>query len=100
VKAQQRAILAKGPSLSDADRAALAELTAREDIRLPITVHWNRPERRATIEIQDRSVSLAEGEWSKWVTLEFRVNFLVRLHGMVQLFLIRADKELQLYISP
>jgi predicted AlkP superfamily phosphohydrolase/phosphomutase len=100
VKAQQRAILAKGPSLADADKAALAELTAREDIRLPITVHWNRPERRATIEIDGKSISLAEGEWSKWVTLEFRVNFLVRLHGMVQLFLIRADKELQLYISP
>jgi len=100
VKAQQRAILAKGPALADADKAALAELTAREDIRLPVTIHWNRPERRATIEIQDSSVSLAEGEWSKWVTLEFRVNFLVRLHGMVQLFLIRADKELQLYISP
>jgi predicted AlkP superfamily phosphohydrolase/phosphomutase len=100
VKAQQRAILARGPSLSDADKAALAELTAREDIRLPITVHWNRPERKATIEIDGKSLSLAEGEWSKWVTLEFRVNFLVRLHGMVQLFLIRADKELQLYISP
>ena len=28
------------------------------------------------------------------------MNFLVRLHGMVQLFLIRADTELQLYISP
>ena len=100
VKAQQRAILAKGPSVSDADKAALAELTAREDIRLPVTVHWNRPERRATIEIDGKSISLAENEWSKWVTLEFRVNFLVRLHGMVQLFLIRADTELQLYISP
>jgi len=100
VKAQQRAILAKGPARSDADHATLADLAAREDIRLPITIHWNRPERRATIEIQDTSISLAEGDWSKWVTLEFRVNFLVRLHGMVQLFLVRADKELQLYISP
>ena len=100
VKAQQRAILARGPSLSDADKAALAELTAREDIRLPITVHWNRPERKATIEIDGKSLSLAEGEWSKWVTLEFRVNFLVRLHGMVQLYLASATDELQLYVSP
>ncbi len=100
VKAQQRKILAKGPALSDADKAELADLTAREDIRLPITVHWNRPERRATIEIDGHSIGLAEGEWSKWVTLEFRVNLLLRMHGMVQLFLVRADKELQLYISP
>jgi predicted AlkP superfamily phosphohydrolase/phosphomutase len=100
VKAQQRKILAKGPALSDADKTELADLTAREDIRLPITVHWNRPERRATIEIDGHSIGLAEGEWSKWVTLEFRVNLLMRMHGMVQLFLVRADKELQLYISP
>jgi predicted AlkP superfamily phosphohydrolase/phosphomutase len=78
----------------------MADLTAREDIRLPVTIHWNRPERRATIEIQDTTVSLAEGEWSKWVTLEFKANLLVRLHGMVQIYLIRADKELQVYMSP
>ena len=100
VKAQQRAIQAKGAPPSDADKGTLAELAAREDIRLPITIHWNRPERRATIEIQDSMVSLAEGEWSKWVMLEFQANLIVRLHGMVQIFLIRADKELQVYISP
>jgi predicted AlkP superfamily phosphohydrolase/phosphomutase len=100
VKAQERKILAKGPALSDADKSELADLTAREDIRLPVTVHWNRPERRATVEIDGHSIGLAEGEWSKWVTLEFRVNLLMRMHGMVQLFLVRADKELQLYISP
>lgn len=100
VKAQQRALLARGTALSEADKATLAELATREDIRLPITVHWNRAARRATIEIQGQSLPLDEGQWSKWITLEFRVNFMVRLHGMAQLFLIRADKELQLYISP
>ncbi|MCX6549655.1 MAG: alkaline phosphatase family protein [Acidobacteria bacterium] len=100
VKAQQRALLARGPATTDAEKAALAELAAREDIRLPIGIHWNRPERRATIEIQDASISLAEGEWSKWVNLDFRVNMLVSLHGMAQFYLVRADKELQLYISP
>jgi len=100
VKAQLRALRAKDGPLSDADKLEMADLTAREDIRLPVTIHWNRPERRATIEIQDTTVSLAEGEWSKWVTLEFKANLLVRLHGMVQIYLIRADKELQVYMSP
>jgi len=100
VKARQRKILAKGPALSDGDKAELSELTAREDIRLPVTVHWHRPERRATIEIGGHSVGLAEGEWSKWITLEFKANLIVRMHGMAQLYLVRADKELQLYISP
>jgi predicted AlkP superfamily phosphohydrolase/phosphomutase len=100
VKAQLRALLAKSGPHSDVDKLEMAELTAREDIRLPVTIHWNRPERRATIEIQDTTVSLAEGEWSKWVTLEFRANLLVRLQGMVQIYLVRADKELQVYMSP
>ena len=100
VKAQLRALRAKDGPLSDADKLEMADLTAREDIRLPVTIHWNRPDRRATIEIQDTTVSLAEGEWSKWVTLEFKANLLVRLHGMVQIYLIRADKELQVYMSP
>lgn len=100
VKAQQRAILAKGPGVSDAERATLADLTAREDIRVPIAIHWNRPERRATVEIQDTTISLAEGEWSKWITLDFKVNFLIRIHGMAQLYLASADKDLKLYVSP
>jgi len=100
VKAQQRAIRAKGPAISDTDRATLAELAAREDIRVPLTVRWNRAERKATIDIQNTTVSLGEGEWSKWVTLEFRVNYLVRIQGMVQMYLVGADKDLRLYVSP
>jgi predicted AlkP superfamily phosphohydrolase/phosphomutase len=100
VKAQQRAILAKGPALTAADKSTLTELAAREDVRVPITVRWNRQQRRATIDVQGESMTLDEGQWSKWVMLEFRINLMVRLHGMAQVFLIRADKELQLYISP
>jgi predicted AlkP superfamily phosphohydrolase/phosphomutase len=100
VKAQERIIHAKGFNLSDADKAALAELATREEVRIPLTVHWNRQQRRATIEIGDSSIALDEGQWSKWVTLEFRVNMLMRIQGMAQIYLIKADKDLQLYISP
>ena len=69
VKAQQREIQAKGPNLGAADKAALADLATREDVRIPITVRWNRQQRRATIEIGDNTVTLEEGQWSKWLTL-------------------------------
>lgn len=100
VRAQQHAIQAKGPNLSDADQATLTDLATREDIRIPITVRWNRQQRRAVVTIGDNTVTLEERQWSKWVNLEFRVNVLIRLHGMAQLHLIKADKDLQLYISP
>ena len=82
------------------ERAEMAELEAQRDVHLPFTVRWNRAERTATIDIQDETVHLAEGQWSKWVPLEFRINWLVRLQGMAQVYLIKASDELQLYISP
>ena len=45
-------------------------------------------------------MTLTPGTWSKWIDLTFPVNLFVRLHGMVQLYLIAADQELQLYVSP
>ncbi|MBW8867003.1 MAG: alkaline phosphatase family protein [Acidobacteria bacterium] len=78
----------------------LAELEAREDVRLPVTVHWNRAERAATIDVADNSIHLSEHQWSKWINLDFTINMLIRVHGMAQMYLIGAGPELQLYISP
>jgi predicted AlkP superfamily phosphohydrolase/phosphomutase len=71
-----------------------------EDINLPFTIRWNHEERTATIDIQGETLHLNEREWSRWVDLEFRVNLLVRVHGMAQFYLIKAGQDLQLYVSP
>src|ERR1051326_2911763 len=78
----------------------IAELEAREDVRLPVTIHWNRAGRSATIDIGDNTVHLDEHQWSKWINLDFSINLLLRVHGMAQMYLIGAGPELQLYISP
>jgi predicted AlkP superfamily phosphohydrolase/phosphomutase len=100
IRQQVEAIRRKGPSLSDGDRTKLSELQTREDVRLPMTVRWNRGAKTATVAVNGQTLSLEPGKWSKWIDLEFRINFLVRVHGMTQLLLMRADNELQLYISP
>jgi predicted AlkP superfamily phosphohydrolase/phosphomutase len=100
VRQKVRAIRAKGPKLSDEDRAAVAELQADEDVRVPFTIRWNRSARTASVEIGGTSVALEPGRMSPWIDLDFRVNLFVRLHGMAQMLLLRADNELQLYISP
>jgi predicted AlkP superfamily phosphohydrolase/phosphomutase len=89
-----------GAAPSESDKMRMAELEAREDVRMPLTVHWNRAGRSATIEIGDSSIRLSEHEWSKWVNLDFSINLLVRVHGMAQLYLVGAGRELQLYVSP
>jgi len=100
VRQQIEQIRRKGPTLSDSDRAALAELQQREDVRLPMTIRWNRAAKTASIDLNGHAIDLERGKWSRWIDLEFRINFVVRLHGMAQLLLMNADNELQLYISP
>src|SRR5919109_2294564 len=36
---------------TDADAMRIAELEAREDVRIPVTIHWNRAGRSATVDI-------------------------------------------------
>lgn len=100
VRQQIHALRAQGSELSEKDRATLSALQARADVRLPITVRWNRTGRTATVDLGGQSIALEPGRWSNWVELEFRVNFFVRIHGMTQLLLLRADDELQLYVAP
>src|SRR4030095_6497598 len=99
VRQQLRAARAKTP-LDDAARTRIAELEAREDIRLPMRIHWNRSGHSATIDLADSSIHLAEHEWSQWINLDFRINALAGLHGMAQIYVINATNELQLYVSP
>jgi predicted AlkP superfamily phosphohydrolase/phosphomutase len=99
VRQQLRAARAKKP-LSETDKMNIAELEAREDVRVPVTIHWNKAGKSATIDIGESSIRLAEHQWSKWINLDFSINMLVRVHGMAQLYLIGAGPELQLYISP
>ena len=100
IRKQIQAIRTKGPTISDGDRKTLAELQAQEDIRIPLVIRWNRSAKTATVELQGQSLLLEPGKMSRWIDLEFRVNFIVRLHGMAQLLLINAGNELQLYMSP
>ncbi len=100
VRQQLREARAKQPATderSDEDRGARS---ARRTSGCRSRFTGTARARRATIDIGDSSVHLEQGEWSKWIDLDFKVNLLVRVHGMAQLYLIRADQELQLYISP
>src|SRR3954469_14830482 len=100
VRQKIEAIRRGGPTLSESDRAQLAELQAVQDVRIPFTLQWNRPGKSATLALDGRTIALEPGEWTPWIDLTFKVNALVRVHGMVQAFLINAGSELQLYVSP
>ena len=100
VRQQIQSLRAKGAAITPADRKTIAELEQKEDIRIPLTIRWNRSAKTATVEIDGQTVALEPGKISGWIDLEFRINFLIRLHGMAQMLLMNAGNELQLYISP
>jgi hypothetical protein len=86
--------------LTDADRTAIAELTARQDVRVPMTVTWTKGRGAADIDLGGQKMTLKAGEWSKWINLTFRVNLFVSIKGMAQVYVIKADDDLQVYVSP
>ena len=100
VRQQIEALRRKGQALTPEDRSRLSELQSQEDVRLPMTIRWNRGATSADVDIAGQTVRLEPRLWSRWIDLEFRINFFVRLQGTAQLLLMRADEELQLYVSP
>jgi predicted AlkP superfamily phosphohydrolase/phosphomutase len=90
----------KQGSLSDREQERLDQLATGKEVNVPFTVKWNEGSGKADIEIQGTRLSLKAGEWSAWVPLTFKFNFLISVHGMTQFYVVKADRELQLYASP
>jgi hypothetical protein len=83
---------------------ATSALAGPLGLSLPISIFWNRPGKSATIDINGSSIRLEEGEWSKWVNVDFGASRFARLvsgqHGMIEFCLMRAGTTLGLYASP
>ncbi len=102
LKQEERELKAKkkNGALSEADKARLDELAKGKDVNLPLKLKWTENSGQAELEIEGQKLTLKQGQWSDWVPLTFKFNFLVKAHGMTQFYVVRADKELQLYASP
>jgi predicted AlkP superfamily phosphohydrolase/phosphomutase len=71
-------------------------------IDLPMTLDVT--DSTCTIEVSGQTVRLREGEWSDFVELSFPVNWVVDrvspLLGLVRFKLLKLDPEVELYLSP
>jgi predicted AlkP superfamily phosphohydrolase/phosphomutase len=68
------------------------------DLPMALTVAPSRD--RLTIEAGGERRELTAGQWSDWVSLEFRVNPLIALHGYARFRLQSVSPEIALYLSP
>ncbi|MBK5254823.1 MAG: alkaline phosphatase family protein [Vicinamibacteria bacterium] len=102
LKQEEAALRAKQKTgeLSEKDQARLTALRDIKDINIPISINWTENSGKVDLEIQGTKLSLKQGEWSGWVPLTFKVNFVIKLHAMTQFFIQKADSELQIYAHP
>ena len=70
------------------------------EIELPMTLTVSESRDRVEIEAGKSKVTLSPGQWSDWMSLDFRVNPLVTVHGYARFLLESASPEIALYISP
>jgi PAS domain-containing protein len=77
------------------DDPLVAKGEPRRRLTVPLGVRWTEGASRVDLDLAGQEARLAPGEWSDWIPVTFRVNPLVRVRGMVQLHVVRADRELQ-----
>jgi predicted AlkP superfamily phosphohydrolase/phosphomutase len=69
-------------------------------IELPLVLTVSAARDRLTIEAGGEAVSLSAGQWSGWVSLGFRVNPVITVHGYARLRVESVQPEVNLYLSP
>ncbi|HEY1434571.1 MAG TPA: alkaline phosphatase family protein [Thermoanaerobaculia bacterium] len=69
-------------------------------IDLPMTLTVSEAHDKLTIEAGRARAELSPGQWSDWLSLEFRVNPLITIHGYARLRLASVAPEIGLYLSP
>lgn len=75
-------------------------LEDRPDAEIPLTAYIDPDYRAAKIEVQDEEVLLSEGEWSDWVTLNFKLMPFASAKGIVRFYLKSVKPDFELYMSP
>lgn len=74
-------------------------------VKVPFKVHRDIKSRAAVIEIQDHSVVLSEGQWSKWLPIDFRISLPAPLpdehiSGICRFYLQEVGPNFRLYVTP
>ena len=68
---------------------------------IPFNIRLDADSRSALFDVQGERFLLAEGEWSPWLTVEFRlVPLLKTVRGVCRFFLMEAAPRFRLYATP
>jgi predicted AlkP superfamily phosphohydrolase/phosphomutase len=85
--------------LSKLDRA-IDGLEDENYLTMPVSFKLDSDRRKVTIELQDKSVTLAQGQWSRWLDVDFELNFLVGVRGFTRFLPVELGDEVKIFMSP
>src|SRR4029453_14212253 len=83
----------KAGALSDKEKERLEQLATTKDINIPFAGKGTENSNQVGVDIQGTQLTLKAGQWSEWVPVTFKVNALVKVHGLTQFHLIRGDRQ-------
>jgi len=85
--------------LSGLDRA-LDELENESYLTITISFRLENDRRKITVELQGKTTTLAQGQWSDWMDIEFELNFLVSVRGFTRFLPVELGDEVKIFMSP
>jgi predicted AlkP superfamily phosphohydrolase/phosphomutase len=69
-------------------------------IETPMTLTVPESRDRLSIEVGQTRLDLLPSRWSDWISLSFRVNPVIAVHGYARFLLTSVNPEIALYVSP
>lgn len=68
---------------------------------VPFKVYVDHKNKTARIDIQEKEILIAEGEYSDWIEIDFSlIEGISSVTGMVKFYLLELGEKFRLYISP
>ena len=74
-------------------------ITGPNKSQVPMDINVSHKDASATLTIDNSSVTVKQGEWSHWVTINFNL-VLKQIRGICRFFLQHAGPPLRLYMTP
>lgn len=71
-----------------------------EIVYFPLFLKANGDKGSCEIELEGKKFELKERQWSDWIDVTFKFSKLIKIKGLVRLYLMAVKPELKLYISP
>lgn len=75
-------------------------LKEKKVTEIPLAIENDAKNKKVTLRVQNQTVNLKEKEFSKWVKLEFKIDFFTRIHGIAKFYLRQVGPDLEIYLSP